>query len=176
MIKPSLSVFHLALLSPTRRQLQHVTTTSTERDAQLAFVFNLRSEDVRRAISGSIDVILQSRNKPAVGLVPPPVVLSALSTVDPIWFHLKCLGPSCNNIQTLNITFSQCPSNLDYYGNPCSCCYALNNQYTTPPGVCYDEFLRNILNSLIYDNNSIKPDSDLTKPVKNNPYITKDNY
>ena len=88
----------------------------------------------------------------------------------------ECLGPSCNNIQKLNITFSQCPSNLDYYGNPCSCCYALNNQYTTPPGVCYDEFLRNILNSLIYDNNSIKPDSDLTKPVKNNPYITKDNY
>ena len=55
----------------------------------MAFVFNLRSEDVRRTISGSIDVILQSGNKPAVELVPPPVVLSALSTVDPIWFHLK---------------------------------------------------------------------------------------
>lgn len=66
-----------------------MTTTSTERDAQLASVFNLQIEDVRGAISGKINVIPQSGNKSVVEPVPPPVVLSALSAVDQIWFNLK---------------------------------------------------------------------------------------
>ena len=64
-------------------------TTSTERAARLAFVFNLRSEDVRAAIWGSTNVLLKGGNRSAVEPVPLTVVRCALSILDQILFHLK---------------------------------------------------------------------------------------
>ena len=52
----------------------------------------------------------------------------------------ECIGTTCNDVQTLNVSVATCPNKLDYYGNTCQCCYSLNNQNLTKTGKCSNEF------------------------------------
>lgn len=48
----------------------------------------------------------------------------------------SCLGNSCNDVQTLNLTIAACSNSMDSYGNGCSCCYTVNNALEYKTGEC----------------------------------------